>query len=220
MHPYAKDFKLLDRQGKQALCNAASPDERGVCKLCASKGIPLAVYCALHIKPYRSKSFATTERYMNTLPRSIGATILTALLGGMVLNTASADDTATLATGGYATALKTMEMMHMIDSNNDGKISKDEWVAYQTRLFTALDKNKDGFLDVEEFYGAPKPVDFATGGYARALETKQMFGKIDANGDGKVSREEYMNFQMTVWDMMDTKKKQEVGVADWIGKAH
>ena len=157
---------------------------------------------------------------MNTLRRSIGATILMALLGGMALNTAGADDSVTLATGGYATALKTMEMMHMIDSNNDGKISKDEWVAYQTRLFTALDKNKDGFLDVEEFYGDPKPVDFATGGYARALETKQMFGKIDANGDGKVSREEYMNFQAKVWDMMDTHKKQEVGVADWIGTTH
>ena len=157
---------------------------------------------------------------MNTLPRLLGAAILTTLVGGSVLNTASADDTVTLSTGGYATALKTMEMMHMIDSNNDGKVSKEEWIAYQNRLFTALDKNKDGFLDVEEFYGNPKPVDFATGGYARALETKQMFGKIDANGDGKVSHEEYMNFQLKVWDMMDTNKKQEVGVADWIGKTH
>jgi len=156
---------------------------------------------------------------MNTL-RRLRAAIPMALLGGTLLSTASADDTVSLATGGYATALKNMEMMHMIDSNKNRKISKDEWVAYQTRLFTALDKNKDGFLDVEEFYGDPKPVDFATGGYARALETKQMFGKIDANGDGKVSREEYMNFQLKVWDIMDTNKKQEVGVADWIGKTH
>jgi hypothetical protein len=180
----------------------------------------VTVYCALHIKPRRPESLPATERYMNTLRRLIGAAIPVALLGGTLLTTASADDTVSLATGGYATALKTMEMMHMIDSNKDGKISKDEWVAYQTRLFTALDKNKDGYLDVEEFYGDPKAVDFATGGYARALETKQMFGKIDANGDGKVSREEYMSFQMKVWDMMDTHKKQEVGVADWIGTTH
>ena len=157
---------------------------------------------------------------MNTLPRLVWAAILTALAGGTVLNTASADDTVALATGGYATALKTMEMMHMIDSNKDGKVSKDEWVAYQNRLFTALDKNKDGFLEVEEFYGDPKPVDFATGGYARALETKQMFGRIDANGDGKVSHEEYIDFQMQVFEMMDTGKKQELGVADFIGKTH
>ena len=156
---------------------------------------------------------------MNTLRRSIGAAILLALAGGMV-STASADDSVALATGGYATALRTMEMMHMIDTNKDGKVSKDEWVAYQTRIFMALDKNGDGFLDVEEFYGNPKAVDFATGGFASALETKQMFGKIDANGDGKVSREEFMNFQMKVWDMMDTNKKQELGVADFIMKTH
>ena len=139
---------------------------------------------------------------------------------GLVVVTAFADDMVSFATGGYATGLRTMEMMHMIDANKDGKVSKDEWVAYQTRLFMALDKNGDGFLDVEEFYGNPKAVDFATGGYARALETKQMFGKIDANGDGKVSREEFMNFQMKVWDMMDTNKKQELGVADFIMKTH
>lgn len=157
---------------------------------------------------------------MNTLSRLIGAAILMALIGGTTVNTASADDSVALATGGYATALRTMEMMHMIDANKDGKVSKDEWIAYQTRLFMALDKNGDGFLDVEEFYGNPKAVDFATGGYAHALETKQMFGRIDANGDGKVSREEYLNFQMQVWDMMDTKKKQELGVADFITKTH
>jgi len=156
---------------------------------------------------------------MNTLRRLIGAAILMALAGG-TMNTAIADDSVALATGGYATSLRTMEMMHMIDANKDGKVSKDEWVAYQTRLFMALDKNGDGFLEVEEFYGNPKAVDFATGGYARALETKQMLGKIDANGDGKVSREEFMNFQMKVWDMMDTNKKQELGVADFIMKTH
>ena len=155
---------------------------------------------------------------MNISPRSLWAAILTALTALTVLNIANADDMVAFATGGYATGLRTMEMMHMIDSNKDGKISKDEWVAYQTQLFTALDKNKDGILDTQEFYGDPKPVDFATGGYARALETKQMFGKIDANGDGKVSREEYINFQVKVFDMMDTNKKHELGVADFITK--
>jgi Ca2+-binding EF-hand superfamily protein len=175
--------------------------------------------CATH-KTTPIEVLSTTERLMYTLPRLVWAAILTALAAVTVLNTASADETAALATGGYATGLRTMEMMHMIDSNKDGMISKDEWLAYQNRLFTALDKNKDGFLDVQEFYGDPKPVDFATGGYAHGLETKQMFGKIDANGDGKVSHEEYINFQMKVFEMMDTNKKQELGVADFIGKTH
>jgi EF hand domain-containing protein len=175
--------------------------------------------CATH-KTTPIEVLSTTERLMYTLPRLVWAAILTALAAVTVLNTASADETAALATGGYATGLRTMEMMHMIDSNKDGMISKDEWLAYQNRLFTVLDKNKDGFLDVQEFYGDPKHVDFATGGYAHGLETKQMFGKIDANGDGKVSHEEYINFQMKVFEMMDTNKKQELGVADFIGKTH
>src|SRR5215475_3546383 len=198
------------------LAKRQNPHRRG-CNACACTGPRL--FCgALHIGQRRSKSFSTTELSMNTLRRLVWAAILTTVAGGTVLNTASADDMVAFATGGYATGLRTMEMMHMIDSNKDGKISKDEWVAYQTQLFTALDKRKDGFLDTQEFYGDPKPVDFATGGYARALETKQMFGKIDANGDGKVSREEYISFQTKVFDMMDTNKKPEVGVADWIGK--
>ena len=45
-----------------------------------------------------------------------------------------------------------------------------------------------------------------------------MFGKIDANGDGKVSREEYLNFQVKVFAMMDTNKKHELGIADFIAK--
>jgi hypothetical protein len=37
---------------------------------------------------------------------------------------------------------------------------------------------------------------------------------------GKVSREDYINFQLKVFEMMDTNKKQELGVADFIGKTH
>ena len=74
----------------------------------------------------------------------------------------------------------------------------------------------EGYLTPEEFYGQPKPIDFASGGYSRALETKQMFGRIDANGDGKVSLEEYLNFQNQVFGMMDTHKKGELTAADFI----
>lgn len=151
---------------------------------------------------------------MNMFVRSVMAATLMAC--GITLTTAYADDKTSLASSDYAYWLRTPEMMHMIDTNKEGKISKEEWVAYQTRMFKALDKDGDGFLEPEEFYGHPKPVDFATGGYSRALETKQMFGRIDANGDGKVSLQEYLNFQNEVFGMMDTGKKGVVTAGEWI----
>jgi len=151
---------------------------------------------------------------MNIFLRSVMVSTLMAC--GITLTTAYADDKASLASSDYAKWLRTPEMMHTIDANKDGKITKQEWVAYQTRVFKALDKNGDGFLTPEEFYGDPQPIEFATGGYSRSLETKQMFGRIDANGDGKVSLEEYINFQNEVFDMMDTGKKQEVTAGEWI----
>jgi Ca2+-binding EF-hand superfamily protein len=151
---------------------------------------------------------------MNIFVRSVMVATLVAC--GITLTTAYADDKTSLASSDYAKWLRTPEMMHMIDTNKEGKITKQEWDAYQTRVFKALDKNGDGLLTPEEFYGHPKPIDFATGGYSRALETKQMFGRIDANGDGKVSLEEYLNFQNEIFDMMDTGKKQVVTAGEFI----
>lgn len=41
-------------------------------------------------------------------------------------------------------------MMQKIDTNGDGMISKDEWTAFQERVFAMLDKNKTGNVDAKE----------------------------------------------------------------------
>ena len=145
---------------------------------------------------------------------------LTALLSlcAVACSAANAEDMVLYATPGYIEGLRTKEMMHMIDADKDGTVSKDEWLTYQERVFVALDKDKDGFLEPSEFYGSTDAnvIPFATLGYAHGLMSKEMFGKIDANGDGKVSKEEYLAFQMKIFDMMDSHKKQQLGVADFI----
>jgi hypothetical protein len=117
-----------------------------------------------------------------------------------------ADDMASFATGGYASGLRSEKLMHKMDTNGDGMVSKDEWIAYQEKVFAMLDKNKNGTLDAKAFIDPTggELVGFATGGYARGLRTKAMMHKIDTDGDGTISHDEYIAYQGRVFDMMDT----------------
>ena len=125
----------------------------------------------------------------------------------LAYSTASiADDMASFATGGYARGLHSDELMHKIDTNGDGMISKDEWIAYQEKVFAMLDKSHRGTLDAKTFISPDggELVSFATGGYARGLRTQAMMHKIDTDGDGTISHDEYIAYQTRIFDMMDT----------------
>src|SRR5262245_1556267 len=96
---------------------------------------------------------------------------------------AVADEMVSFATGGYANQLRTPEMMHKIDTNNDGMVSQSEWNAYQQKLFAMMDADSSGALDNKEFMQAHHSdvASFATGGFANALRTSDMFAKLDTN---------------------------------------
>jgi hypothetical protein len=132
---------------------------------------------------------------------------------------AAADDMVSFATGGYASGLRTGDMMKKIDANKDGMVSKDEWVAYQEKVFVMLDKDKTMVVDEKEFLApSGEMASFATGGYASGLQSKEMMHKIDANKDGKVSHDEYIAYQVKVFAMMDPGHSGTVGPKEFLGK--
>jgi hypothetical protein len=132
---------------------------------------------------------------------------------------ALADDMVSFATGGYASGLRTPSQMNEIDTDHDGNITKAEWLAYQNKVFDALDTNHDGTLNAKKFLGpSTELVTFATGGYAHGLQTREMMHKIDVDGDGEISRQEWIDYQTQIFDMMDKDKKSVIESPEFLGR--
>jgi EF hand len=148
--------------------------------------------------------------------RSLPLAVLAALACAPL---AFADDLVEFATGGYASGLRTMKEMHKIDTDGDGTISRAEWLAYQEKVWAAFPKDKNGNVD-EKAFTTPSAAmaSFATGGYARGLQTKEMMHKIDTDGDGTVSHDEFVVYQVKIFEHMDTNHTDSLGPQEFLGK--
>ena len=94
------------------------------------------------------------------------------------------------ASPGGARAQSESEAFSLTDYNKDGVIDRQE---YQRRMIEVLyfdDKNKDGFVTIEELR-AIGPVDM------------QAFRAADKNGDGKLSVDEFVAYRMADFDAAD-----------------
>lgn len=127
---------------------------------------------------------------------------------------------ADFGTGGFQRELHTMAMMKMLDANGDHMVSKAEATDYYGALFDALDTNHDGSIDAKEWVGTKghQDISIATGGYATQLRTMKMMGAMDTNGDHKVTKDEFIAFQESIFAAMDTKGDGMIDPQNWLRK--
>ncbi|KUG21719.1 hypothetical protein ASZ90_008523 [hydrocarbon metagenome] len=90
-----------------------------------------------------------------------------------------------------------------IDNDNDGKISKKEYINAVTKTFDTLDKNMDGFLTREELNAVGK------------IHYRKLVKEDDINKDGKVSKEEFGNASEKKFKIMDKNNDGFIDRQEW-----
>jgi hypothetical protein len=90
------------------------------------------------------------------------------------------------------------------DANNDGKITRQEYIDARAAQFARMDRDGDGFADGTD--SRERADQSAIGKRAAAA----MRGRIDANSDGKISKDEFVNAPTMLFDRSDTDKNSEL----------
>jgi Ca2+-binding EF-hand superfamily protein len=104
------------------------------------------------------------------------------------------------------------------DVNKDGTVTREEFITARAEHFTKLDRNSDGYIDSNDV-----PERLAK---RRAQKGSGDFlaQQFDADGDGKVSKEEFVKGPTLAFDRTDTNKDnvldaQELAAAKEAAKA-
>jgi hypothetical protein len=89
-------------------------------------------------------------------------------------------------------------LMMSADSNGDDQVSRDELIASRGAMFDKLDRNKDGALsDADRRNARPRLASMQS---ARIDQIKKEF---DADANGAVSRDEFVNGPTPLFDTAD-----------------
>ena len=103
----------------------------------------------------------------------------------------------TLAQGGMHFSAKAM------DADNDGMISKDEFMKYHADMWDSMTKDSNGSMSTADAATA-----FARGGMH--VNVKAM----DADHSGTISKDEFMSYEANHWNLLPKDASGQISVAD------
>jgi Ca2+-binding EF-hand superfamily protein len=91
-----------------------------------------------------------------------------------------------------------VQMLEKADANGDGNITKLEFTDARAKMFARLDRNGDGYLTKED---VPRFAARRSGNGDRLQQAELM---LDKDGDGRISRDEFVNSPTLLFDRADT----------------
>lgn len=89
------------------------------------------------------------------------------------------------------------KMLKQFDTDQDGKISREEFATKRAKGFERVDTDKSGGLSLDEMKARCKNE------RCTQMVTKR-FAKLDKNNDGNIARDEFTS--MTMFDRLDKNK--------------
>lgn len=101
-----------------------------------------------------------------------------------------------------------LDRLLIADANHDGSITRTEARTAREQGFRRMDANSDGFITADE------REQMAAATAAKRKGGGQGGGGVDANGDGKVSREEFLNSPMRGFDRLDANNNDVVDASE------
>jgi Ca2+-binding EF-hand superfamily protein len=100
------------------------------------------------------------------------------------------------------------QLLSKADANGDGVITKAEFAEARAKMFDRLDRNHDGYLSADD-----KPR-FSLRKNGNGDRLQQMVLMLDKDGDGRVSRDEFVNNPGMLFERADTNHDGQVDAAE------
>jgi Ca2+-binding EF-hand superfamily protein len=96
------------------------------------------------------------------------------------------------------------DALEQADANQDGKVTRQEYIDGRAAQFARMDRNGDGVVDDTD--SRERANQSAVGKRVAAA----MRGRIDTNSDGKISKDEFVGAPTMLFDRFDADKNSEL----------